>query len=119
MKVNGYCPMGCGPSLVVVDAELRCDFPACPNPGKVHELLQDPETEHVVDFTDEGYTTQHPLRERGEDLFGCTLHNLIAEHFDGPPVDPGRYRVTYAPHDPTSQSFRSDAHPFTFERVTG
>lgn len=94
VAVDGYCPMGCGHTLVVtLDGKLECCSPTCPESGAVHELLQDREPEHVVWFAERMFTIRHPLRERLRDqLLRCELHGHIAG-LPGPPVPPGRYRA--------------------------
>lgn len=51
--------------------------------------------EHVVDFAEDRFAIQHPLRERTEldSLLDCPLHALISG-FEGCPVEEtGRYLV--------------------------
>lgn len=93
-RVAGYCPMGCGQSLVLVDGgHVVCSVAECPNRFAVDELLADTETEHVVLFGESGFTVRHPLAERlGDALLNCDLHLYIAG-LDGPPVQLGRYRA--------------------------
>jgi hypothetical protein len=83
---------------------------ACPNPTAVDQILADPETEHLVDFTARGFSVLHPLRERIEEdqggLWGCALH-LHIQGLDGPPVAPGRYRA------------HADPGGWSWERVEG
>lgn len=95
--LKGYCPMGCGQTLFVgAGGHITCSRIDCPNPTAVDQILGDPETEHVADFGDHGFSILHPLRERLDDdqggLFGCALHQAI-EALSGPPVKPGRYRA--------------------------
>lgn len=97
IAVAGYCPMGCGCTLNLdEDGHVVCSLIGCPNPTAVDDILGDRETEHVVDFTDKGFSILHPLRERLEDdnggLWGCQLHQYV-QALDGPPVQPGRYRA--------------------------
>lgn len=97
VDVAGFCPMGCGRTLFLGEGgHVTCSVIECPNPTAVTDLLHDSETEHVVDFTDKGFSILHPLRERLEDdnggLWGCTLHQYV-QALDGPPVQPGRYRA--------------------------
>ena len=112
ISVQGYCPMGCGQTLFLAD-ELRvtCCWSACPNPTAVDQILGDPETEHLVDFTAAGFTILHPLRERLDDdqggLWGCALHRHI-EALIGPPAATGRYRTML-----------NGAYAWTYERVSG
>ena len=58
------------------------------------DLLNDPETEHIVSFTKTGFTVKHPLRERLNDaLLSCALHRYVSE-LPGPPTMPGVYRAS-------------------------
>lgn len=52
----------------------------------------DPEPFHTMDVGSHGWTLKHPLDCR-DDLFNCPT-NRAAEDLDGPPAEPGRYRVT-------------------------
>lgn len=99
--VRGTCP-SCGATsgaLFVDDEEnIICSSVGCPNPMAVTELLEDREIEHVVLVSAGGWTIRHPLRERiGDELLRCDLGSWLHEHHtrrNGPPVRPGRYRVT-------------------------
>jgi hypothetical protein len=95
-RVVGYCPMGCGETLMLADGgHVTCTYLECPDPCAVDTLLDDRETEHVVTFggPTEHFTIRHPLRERvGDELLECDLHQWITA-LDGPPAMPGRYRV--------------------------
>lgn len=135
IKIDGYCPMGCGQTLFVsvvdvaavialgqfgreADIDSRrtppgvvtCSYVDCPRPTAVDELLSDTETEHVVVFTDHGFTVRHPLRERLDDrLLLCHLHAWIADA-GHPPAKPGTYRVR-------SATLSESAGRWTFEEV--
>lgn len=95
IEVAGYCPMGCGPTLVLTGEEwsgegnVTCSAEECPAAGRVHSVLQDPETEHIVVLEEEHFTVKHPLREHVESLFKCDIHQRLQE-LDGPPREPGR-----------------------------
>lgn len=92
--VEGYCPMGCGHTLMVVAGEGRitCLDPNCPRPTAVHEILVQ-ETEHVVNFGENSYNLLHPLRERVDgQLLECKVGDFLAE-LDGPLFPPGRYKL--------------------------
>jgi len=98
-QVAGWCPMGCGMTLVLPGDEeagegnVTCAHPKCPRPSAVHELLQERETEHVVIVGEDTFSLQHPLRERLDgELFDCPAHRWLKAQ-DGPPVEPGRYRM--------------------------
>lgn len=99
-EIEGYCPMGCGSTLVLADSGTRgrasivCSWARCPNPTAVADLLSERETEHLVTLADDStFTVQHPLRERvAGGLLSCTVHVHAAEL----PVAsrrPGTYRV--------------------------
>jgi len=92
--IVGYCPMGCGRTLFrALGGHITCSLIGCPDPAAVDKLLDDPETEHVVEFRESDFTVRHPLRERIDgDLFDCQLHADIVA-LSGPPVRPGRYRA--------------------------
>ena len=93
-KITGYCPMGCGQTLFVGDGGyITCSFIHCPRPSAVADILEDRETEHVVQFSDQIFNVRHPLLERLDDkLMSCELHDWIF-NLDGPPVRPGKYRA--------------------------
>lgn len=96
-SVNGFCPMGCGPTLVLSGGgEVVCSMAGCPNPGAVGELLADTESEHLVTFTPDGwFTVRHPLHERPDDqLEECEVQQRLDGYDRDLPVHhPGRYRV--------------------------
>jgi len=93
--VQGYCPMGCGQTLFLGDGGyVTCSFSECPERSAVSDILDDRETEHIVELGDSSFSVQHPLRERlNGDLFTCALHQWISD-LPGPPRRPGRYRAT-------------------------
>jgi hypothetical protein len=92
--VQGYCPMGCGRTLFLGEGgHITCSWAMCPDPSAVDELLNDRETEHIVRLWDDTFSVVHPLRERLNDgIINCQLHDFLAQQ-DGPPYEPGRYRV--------------------------
>lgn len=94
--VEGYCPMGCGHTLFLADGgRVTCSHVSCLRPTAVDELLNDRETEHVVDIGERNFTIRHPLRERLDDaFFDCDLHDWLAAR-NGPPAVLGRYRVPW------------------------
>lgn len=96
--VLGFCPMGCGRTVGVVDGRLKClgGDELCPRPHAAAELLAEEETEHIIAFDAEGWTIQHPLRERLDDgLFSCELTAFLRVAMrTGPPNPLGRYRAT-------------------------
>lgn len=57
-------------------------------------------TEHLVNFTEDGWTIQHPLAEREHhDLFDCAW-NTILHDLDGPPPEGlGVYEATFDSDD--------------------
>lgn len=95
-RVQGHCPMGCGETLFLGSGGyVTCSFSTCPRPDAVADLLDDHETEHIVELGESGFTVRHPLRERLDDaLMQCDLHAYIAS-LPGPPSKPGRYRVRW------------------------
>lgn len=91
--VAGYCPMGCGQTLLVDKSQIRCQGPKCKRPDAISVLISEPESEHVITFTEDNFTILHPLRERLErQLEDCPLHKHLRVQ-QGPPVRPGRYRA--------------------------
>jgi hypothetical protein len=93
--IAGYCPMGCGETLFLADGgHITCSYLHCPEPTAVDQLLDDRETEHIVEFGETTFTVRHPLRERlGDALMACRLHQTVAAGSGGPPIAPGRYRA--------------------------
>jgi hypothetical protein len=92
-RIVGYCPMGCGRTLFSAQGCITCSFANCPRPTAVDELLDDRETQHIVDFGESEFTVRHPLRERLDDaLLDCDLHRYC-NSLPGPPTRPGRYRA--------------------------
>jgi hypothetical protein len=89
--------MGCGETLFVGGGGyITCSLIGCPKPGAVSQLLGDWETEHIVVVGEEGFSIQHPLRERLDgELFDCGLHEHMRS-LPGPPAQPGRYRARRA-----------------------
>lgn len=112
--VQGYCPMGCGETLLLGEGGyVTCSWIECPDPEAVTKLLAvKPETDHIVLFAeDDGFTLQHPVRERiAGNLFDCELHEYLVS-LAGPPVLPGRYRVVVVPPE------GSNACGWTFEEI--
>lgn len=92
--VRGRCP-ACGwVGLFIGDGgHITCSQVDCPNPSAADDILSDGETEHLVTFTDEGWTIRHPLRERIDDqLTKCAL-NDVCRDLSGPPPQLGTYRA--------------------------
>ena len=93
-RVHGACP-ACGQRDLALTrtGHLVCLQLDCPHPAVIDELLTDPDTAHTVQLDPDDFTLQHPLLECLDgSLFDCRVHAAIAAH-DGPPADPGRYRV--------------------------
>ncbi len=87
MIIQGFCPMGCGETLVLTTTNghglVMCSKSSCPRPFAVSELISDPETHHLVSIEERDYSIQHPLRERLDGiLFHCSLHNDLKEELD-------------------------------------
>jgi hypothetical protein len=95
-RIQGYCPMGCGQTLFVGSGGyVTCSRIPCPQPTAVSDILDDRESEHIVQIDEHEFTVRHPLRERlGDELMDCALHAWIAKQ-SGPPHRPGRYRVIW------------------------
>lgn len=94
MDVVGFCPMGCGQTLFLGDGgHITCSYVDCPEPAAVDLLLAESDTRHLVRIEDDHFTVNHPLRERVDgSMFACDLF-LTIRASDGPPVEPGWYRV--------------------------
>jgi len=96
-RVEGRCPMGCGPARTLfLDAAGRvtCGALGCPNPTVVDDLLHEGSIDaHVVHLFDDHFSMRHPLRERGGVLFDCPLHRFISG-WSAPMFPPGRYVVS-------------------------
>lgn len=110
MKLCGHCPV-CGESELVTQdlstpdglvAYVWCDNKFCARQNAVNEILSDPETEHIVTLTDDGWSMKHPLRERLDDeLLDCLVARKIRQAFElgGPVPEPGTYRVVPSTND--------------------
>lgn len=66
-------------------------------------------TSFTIAHTDEERASPVPLEE-------CSLHQWLLWS-DGPPLEPGIYMATKRVHDAVSESFRSGASGYTFERI--
>lgn len=93
INIEGFCPMGCGPTLRAEEGravnKIVCWDKDCPEPLAAQRILLDRETEHVIQFTGSGFSIQHPLRERLDDLLmTCELH-LFCQALPGPPEGRG------------------------------
>lgn len=93
ISIQGYCPMGCGRTLRAEESRAEnkvvCWDADCPEPLAAQRILDDGETEHVVQFTGGGFTILHPVRERLDNkLLTCELH-LFCMGFSGPPYGRG------------------------------
>jgi hypothetical protein len=91
--VAGFCPMGCGETLILGEGRaVVCCARGCPRPFAVSEILADPEIHHVLEVDEGGWQGKHPLRERLDDqLLSCDLTGAMLDGLRSPP---GRYRVT-------------------------
>lgn len=119
-RVEALCPMGCGPTIFVDSGgHLTCSSVSCPDPTRLDQVVNNERNvEHVVYYGETSFTVQHPLREREHDMDKCPLHVWISEN--GPTEEVGTYLVhERREHDPTSESFRSDASPWVFDPIEG
>jgi hypothetical protein len=93
-KVAGKCPMGCGETLFLGDGgHVTCSLLGCLRPSAGDELLHLP-TEHYVVIDADGFTLEHPARERVEGtMHNCPTHSALRA-LDGAPMPPGRYVVS-------------------------
>lgn len=97
VKLNGFCPMGCGETLRG-QPNIVCSNPLCFDSGAVTAILADPETEHVVRLGDDGWSMKHPLRERvSNTLLGCDEGAWIGDHGEEMlhRLGPGRFRMSW------------------------
>lgn len=94
MEIKGYCPMGCGRTLFRGKGGfITCSSLDCADPTAASKILADPETEHIVEISEGGFSIQHPLRERiNGRLYDCEFHEELRRQ-PGPPAKPGRYRA--------------------------
>jgi hypothetical protein len=92
--VQGFCPMGCGSTLFLGSGGyVTCSRDKCPDSYAAADVLAVREHEHIVRLGEDTFSILHPLRERLEgELFECPLHAHVSG-LDGPPRQPGRYRV--------------------------
>ncbi|HEY9472294.1 MAG TPA: DUF6085 family protein [Mycobacteriales bacterium] len=93
--IDGWCPMGCGQTLVLGAACLiTCSNQQCENPTAASDLLADDETGHLVTFGGDGqHAIRHPLAERlGNADLTCDLAAYIGR-MPAAVLRPGRYRV--------------------------
>jgi hypothetical protein len=105
-RVAGHCP-ACGATSLFLGSGgyVTCSVIECPNPTAVADLLEDGETEHVVTFTEKGFTIRHPLIERvNGQLEDCPLHRYVLA-LSGPLVHPGRYRARRTPAETAAWSW--------------
>lgn len=86
--------MGCGRTLFRgKKGWITCSHLDCPDPAAVSKILADAETEHIVEIRSDGFSIQHPLRERiNGRLYDCPLHEELVTQ-GGPSKKPGRYRA--------------------------
>lgn len=96
MKINGYCPMGCGETLwATLERGIICRNRDCPDATVVSKVLSDPEVGHIAQVGVAGWTLMHPLHERlGEqpEMFTCAVAQWLRSHSEAP-ADAGTYRV--------------------------
>lgn len=107
--VQGYCPMGCGPTLIITEGGfVVCSVIRCPRPEAASTILADRETEHVVYLGETDFTVRHPLRERLDDaLLQCDLNGYL-RGLAGPPRQVGWYRARRADDGWTWESLDGD-----------
>lgn len=92
--------MGCGETLElsIRSGEIRCTYydeetdEECPQPYAVSHILNDSETEHIVNVYDRSgrWNMKHPLRERLGELLECQVGDSLST-LDG--LAPGKYRT--------------------------
>lgn len=93
IKVNGFCPRGCGETLYLHQGNVCCSDFHCPEEGAVTKILSDAEVEHIVGFGTSGFTIRHPLRERvNDEILECELGEYLST-FSSSPRELGAYRA--------------------------
>lgn len=92
VKVEGYCPMGCGRTLFLGSGGyVTCSWSRCPNPTAASDLLGIRETWHVAHLDERNYRLVHPLACRlGHADLACP-EDAYLRALSGPPRKPGRY----------------------------
>jgi hypothetical protein len=95
--------MGCGAMLSLDErGRVSCAAPLCPEPLKLHEIISDDAMcQHIVKFGGDaqGFSITHPLRERGQIMHQCPVHQYVRS-LDGPPEEgAGSYRAEKAGPD--------------------
>lgn len=95
--INGYCPQGCGETLDVNAAgNVMCVNATCPEPYTIADILQDPETEHIITCYSDSWSMKHPLRERlNDELLTCAAGEEVSE--TAYLMDIGTYRLSGGP----------------------
>lgn len=96
INLTSRCPRGCPPGTLAAfeNGDILCEYAECPDPRTVMKLLADTETAHIVQLELESFSARHPLYERVEtSTLNCGLVEWLTRAA-GPPVPPGRYRVT-------------------------
>lgn len=113
--VAGFCPYGCGETLHTADGgHIVCNGQDCPNPTAVDKLLHMPH-EHIVIFTEQGFTIEHTLSERIEQSMAeCPLMEALHTLGEMPVSAPGRYLAVKHQPDGYSESYRSDSIGWDF-----
>lgn len=91
ITVAGACP-ACGQRQLILGegGHLHCNADGCEQRDAADRILDDTETEHLVEITEKGYRLTHPLRERLSDD-PCPIARGI--HRERQLKGPGRYRV--------------------------
>jgi hypothetical protein len=98
--VRGFCP-ACGWETLFLSTggNVVCSRLTCPRPTAADEILDTQETGHLVELDPFDYSMVHPLIERLDNqLLDCELAKYMRS-LAGPPVEPGRYRVTWVDED--------------------
>lgn len=98
IRLDGFCPMGCGRTLYAEEGrafgQIICMGSGCPGPMSAQEILNDPETRHIVKFGGNGFTIRHPLHERNDDaMMSCDLHLICFSMPCSPDGETGTFRA--------------------------
>lgn len=110
--IHGYCPMGCGRTLVLDGHRIKCEWADCPRPYAVTDLIAENQADHLVRFDPDGFTVQHPLYERLDDaLLACDLHNECTQVCPSP----GIYQAKRSSHSGRWRFYRRHRAPIGAE----
>lgn len=101
--VRGYCPACASPLLFVTDTGIiTYKASKCPSPEAAADVLESPETAHILRVRDHDpyantpeYVIEHPLigRLQGADECVVITEYIKQAHAFRGPINPGVYRI--------------------------